>query len=569
MIGLWLGILAHLWQATLVLGVIALLALALRRAPARYQEGLWTLGLVKLLLPVSLLVSVWPALKRFSESAGRQETFGPAIQSLSQFTYPEMLWVPAVETSSGSGFIPAGALVAATILWVVGAATLLALWWRRGRDAVPLEEKPWHATSVLVDRLSRAARAADVPLSSIRVTDAAVVPCVRGFRKPRVLIPKALVEHLSIDEMAAVLIHENAHRERADLWRYAIQGIATRIFFFYPPAWWLARRLRDTAEMACDEAVLAAGVDARTYARALARTVDLGLTPAITPALSSRTSLLRVRLQRIQDEERYVPMKRHRLAVAVAVVAALALSFVPGTSGTVAGAAVAQGPQQWNSAAELSGLNGLQTAVSLRFANEPLENVLRRVGAAAGFDIYLMVGFDLASTISVSVASVSAREALDLLAEDALLEYSVYDATTLMVRPRGGRTPEVPVDTEVEADEVDRAIQRAIVADRQLDAEAGPMYVGGDIAEPERVSYVAPEYPEVARRDRVQGTVIVVAEIDQQGNVAEASVLRGISAELDEAAANAVRQWKYTPTYYNGEAVEVLLHVTVRFQLIK
>jgi protein TonB len=43
-------------------------------------------------------------------------------------------------------------------------------------------------------------------------------------------------------------------------------------------------------------------------------------------------------------------------------------------------------------------------------------------------------------------------------------------------------------------------------------------------------------------------------------------VLRSIPL-LDQAAVDAVRQWRYTPTLLNGQAVAVVMTVTVNFTL--
>lgn len=97
--------------------------------------------------------------------------------------------------------------------------------------------------------------------------------------------------------------------------------------------------------------------------------------------------------------------------------------------------------------------------------------------------------------------------------------------------------------------------------------DTGPMRVGGDIQAPERLVYVPPEYPELARRARLSGVVILEATIDRDGNVTNVNILRGLGLGLDESAVRAVSQWQYTPTFYNGRPVEVLLTVTVQFQL--
>jgi protein TonB len=97
--------------------------------------------------------------------------------------------------------------------------------------------------------------------------------------------------------------------------------------------------------------------------------------------------------------------------------------------------------------------------------------------------------------------------------------------------------------------------------------DTGPMRVGGDIQAPERIHYISPEYPELARRARLGGIVILQATIDREGAVTEVEILRGLGLGLDEAAVKAVSQWQYTPTFYNGRPVEILLTVTVQFTL--
>ncbi|OYV99799.1 MAG: hypothetical protein B7X11_05015, partial [Acidobacteria bacterium 37-65-4] len=78
--------------------------------------------------------------------------------------------------------------------------------------------------------------------------------------------------------------------------------------------------------------------------------------------------------------------------------------------------------------------------------------------------------------------------------------------------------------------------------------------------------YVQPVYPQIAQSARVSGIVIIEATIGKDGSVTEAHVIRSI-ALLDQAALDAVKQWKYTPTTLNGVPVPVIMTVTVNFTL--
>jgi protein TonB len=92
------------------------------------------------------------------------------------------------------------------------------------------------------------------------------------------------------------------------------------------------------------------------------------------------------------------------------------------------------------------------------------------------------------------------------------------------------------------------------------------VHVGGDIKPPRKVVDVAPVYPPLARAARVEGIVILEAVIAEDGSVRDVRVLRP-QALLDEAAIEAVRQWRFTPTLLNGQPVPVVMTITVAFQL--
>ncbi len=102
-----------------------------------------------------------------------------------------------------------------------------------------------------------------------------------------------------------------------------------------------------------------------------------------------------------------------------------------------------------------------------------------------------------------------------------------------------------------------------------VDAPAPPprvVRVGGSIIAPKLVKRVPPEYPALAAQARLQGLVIVEAQVDTQGVVRTVKVLRGAPL-FDEPALFAVRQWRYQPLLLNGQPTEFIVVVTVMFNL--
>jgi periplasmic protein TonB len=97
-------------------------------------------------------------------------------------------------------------------------------------------------------------------------------------------------------------------------------------------------------------------------------------------------------------------------------------------------------------------------------------------------------------------------------------------------------------------------------------APVAPIRVGGAIRAPQKIRDVAPRYPAIAQASKVQGVVILEAVIGEDGTVRDVRVLRG-QPLLDDAAADAVRQWRFTPTLLNGQPIPVVMTVTVSFRL--
>ena len=78
---------------------------------------------------------------------------------------------------------------------------------------------------------------------------------------------------------------------------------------------------------------------------------------------------------------------------------------------------------------------------------------------------------------------------------------------------------------------------------------------------------VQPEYPNVARRIRLEGRVTVQAVIGLDGSVESVEILRSSSPLFDDAALGAVKQWTYRPATMGGQPVRVYFVVEVGFVL--
>jgi protein TonB len=96
--------------------------------------------------------------------------------------------------------------------------------------------------------------------------------------------------------------------------------------------------------------------------------------------------------------------------------------------------------------------------------------------------------------------------------------------------------------------------------------QSGPLRVGGNVQAAKIINRVQPVYPPLARQTRISGTVRLHAIISKDGTIQQLEVVSGHPL-LQQAALDAVRQWRYQPTLLNGDPVEVDTTIDVIFSL--
>lgn len=110
-----------------------------------------------------------------------------------------------------------------------------------------------------------------------------------------------------------------------------------------------------------------------------------------------------------------------------------------------------------------------------------------------------------------------------------------------------------------------------VVASRQTSATAEPqtsVRVGGNVRAPRKIKDVRPVFPASMVEAGLTGVVPLEAVIGADGSVSTVRVLSAqVHPDFAIAATDAVRQWRFTPTLLNGQAVDVVMTVNVTFNL--
>lgn len=88
-----------------------------------------------------------------------------------------------------------------------------------------------------------------------------------------------------------------------------------------------------------------------------------------------------------------------------------------------------------------------------------------------------------------------------------------------------------------------------------------------DLTPPKRIDAPQPHYTSLARQNGVQGAIVIQAIIDTQGRVVCPDILRGLPYGLNDAALDAILDWRFEPATLDGEPVHVYYNLTVSFAI--
>lgn len=79
----------------------------------------------------------------------------------------------------------------------------------------------------------------------------------------------------------------------------------------------------------------------------------------------------------------------------------------------------------------------------------------------------------------------------------------------------------------------------------------------------------APEYPSIAKKRRIQGRVLLIVEVDIDGNASEVNISKSSGSNvLDQEALRTVKSWRFIPAKKNGKFVQANVIVPIEFKLI-
>jgi beta-lactamase regulating signal transducer with metallopeptidase domain len=161
------------------------------------------------------------------------------------------------------------------------------------------------------------------------VSGEVAMPMAAGYRPAAVIVPQGLLTQLTPQEMDHVLLHELAHVARRDDWSNLAARALGVVFGLHPVAAFALARIEREREMACDDWVVVATGEARTYAESLTRLFEMARDRR-QPVLASGVmgSRLGDRVERLLMRERSFERGASLLQLTAIMAVILGVGFV-------------------------------------------------------------------------------------------------------------------------------------------------------------------------------------------------------------------------------------------------
>jgi beta-lactamase regulating signal transducer with metallopeptidase domain len=377
-------------------------------------------------------------------------------------------------------------------------------------------------------RLTTQAGVADVPILESGLVS---TPTVAGWFRPTVLLPKGVLEKIDHPMLDALVAHELAHIRRHDSVMNLVQAVIEDLLFFHPAMWWVTRSVRAEREACCDDDAVAICGDTLVYVRALSQAEQFR---SSIPVIALSSSPLLQRIRRLTEMR--MSKMNHVTALCIALVA---VSFIIVTA-----------------------------AGSILLATIPPQN----------------------SISSVSAKTPSSDQDFDKAKPEAQGTQPHKEVKYALVCGIVGVT-------------VDKATgKKVFFPPLQKDGKPSPggcmlidlsipkfSKVPGELQASKLIQKVNPIFPESAVKEHVGIRVALHINVNEEGLVTDAEVTKsqtvppdrdsqgnwvggvpaGVIKGINSAAINAVKQWKYSPTLLNGQAIPVRANVGIDFTFNK
>jgi len=488
---------------------------------------------------------------------------------------PQTLYLASTELTtdfSPNWFEPSFLIGAATLLLVLISLGML---FRLAGSYISL--KRLHASLSKVD-LSSISEFNSSNYRNIKLSfhEHPMVPFTFGWKNPIIVLPTSIQDDPEKVRMA--IQHELVHIQRGDYLLQLFLSVIESIFWFHPLIRFGSREIETYREISCDQQVLStSGISLKNYASMLYELLPLnrGL-GSFSVSMAVQKSTLEKRIETMKYHKLHkTSLKRSLLfllLMIIAVTVPIACSDMRGPEGL--------SPEEIQN--EKITFQGLLVKINdMEELNIDMESGVKSIstyglgsisfqpGKFGTFVISLRNFEDaqLAGTISGNKATFEINELnVEMISNSKILENN--DEAELWVKHFPSlKSPNIFrafMNAEMDYSSIFETQQKSFEenGDYFVVVEEMPKLIGGLASIQGKV-----QYPEMAKRAGIQGRVTVQFIVNENGDVENPKVIRGIGGGCDEAALAAVSEAKFEPGKQRGRSVRVQYSLPIVFRL--
>ena len=258
------------WQVSILIGVILIISLISRKVSSEFRYWLWCIVLIRLCIPLGLELPIGIELNldRFFEINDQVITEKQIVSETSSQIQSEETFQVHKEKTVKDIVAPSKAIILSSLtlkkililFWVIGILLIgTMILWRVMKLHIqlkycPIIERPDLETLLrrLCKKMGIKQRVSLHYLEMKRVMS----PAVSGIVKPRIYLPKTIVDTYTPEELEPILLHELSHIKRIDGIINWVQVIVQAFYFFHPLVWFVNRKIRHLREEVCDDIAL-------------------------------------------------------------------------------------------------------------------------------------------------------------------------------------------------------------------------------------------------------------------------------------------------------------------------
>ncbi|MBC8400086.1 MAG: M56 family metallopeptidase [Candidatus Marinimicrobia bacterium] len=574
-------------QNTLFLAIIYGALIYLKKIPVRTRYSIALLGLIKLLIPAFIPISILAV---------------PQISKINQAIF----LAPVTATAVPRVLVPESIIFTTTVIMLIWlsitimmlAAPLITL----GRIKYRLKK------SELIE-YSSADSNRNIQMYK---TDCVTLPMTIGILSKRIYVP-IMWDSWSKNHQEIAIRHEMTHINRHDGFISGIQMVAQAIYFFHPLVWLLNRQINELREMVCDEIAQGKHEDSSIiYSRFLVDVAEnMVLAQVDCPTINSLVKKKKELLNRIQyllEDKMQLNRGFKRFLMPVLISLAILLSWNCQSQVGKQGVSP-EGDIQ----AQIVAVEDTETQPEMKYI--PYDTPPEPIGGYAAIKsnvVYpeLATKAGIEGTVIVQAfidetGQVTSTKILKSIPDTGLDEAAAAALEKTAFKPAYQREDPVGVWISVPVNfrlrdktKVESKVEKGVIINsNEVNLVRTPEEIAESMAklaatkafynyEPKnKVKFIPydtpPEpiggyaaiqenivYPELAQKAGIEGTVFVQAFVDETGKVDEAIILKGVlDTGLDGAAIAAIEKTIFKPAFYNDQAVGCWIAIPINFAL--